>query len=109
MEKEPDLDVGEIALWYGEVSVGDIALEVADFVLGVDVNGWVGGTGDDSTKEHGEEHEVVVLHPNHAILPDLSADGLGKFEVDLTVREPVRLVKVHFTGVVVEEGPQDGV
>ena len=109
VEEEADLDIGEVILWCGRVRVGDVALEVADFMLGIDVSGWVGGAVDDTTEEHGEEHEVVVLDPNHAILPDLGADCLGKFEVDLTVGEPVGLVKVHFARVVVEERPEDGV
>ena len=109
MEEEPDLDIGEVVLWYGKVSVGDVELEAADFELGVDVSGRFGGGGDDATEEHREEHKVIVLHPDHAVLPKLGADGLCKFEVDLTVGEPVRLVKVHFTWVVMEEGPQDGV
>ncbi len=109
MEEEPDLDIGEDVLWCRKVSVGDVELEAADFELGVDVSGWFGGGGDDTTEEHGEEHKVIVLHPDHAVVPNLGADGLCKFEVDLTVGEPVRLVKVHFTWVVVEEGPQDGV
>jgi hypothetical protein len=64
---------------------------------------------DQPAEEHGEEHEVVVLDPDHAAGLDDLLDGEGELEVRLAVREPVRLVKVHLAGVVVEEGPEDRV
>ena len=109
MQEEADLDIGKVLLWCRELIVRDTAFEMADVVLGVDVVHGLGGTADEATEGHGEEHEVVVLHPDHAVLTKLGADGLCKLEVDLTVGEPVGLVKVHFTGMVVEEGPQDRV
>ena len=78
-------------------------------MLGIDVGSGVGGAVDDAAEEHREEHEVVVLHPDHAILAELGADSLCKFEVNVTVGKPVCLVKVHLAGVVVEEGPEDRV
>ena len=109
MEEEADLDIGKVFLGCRELRVREAVSDAVDFVLGVDVVGGVGGWADDGPEGHGEEHEVVVLDPDHAVLAQLGADGLCEFEVDMAVGEPVGLVKVHFAGVVVEEGPEDGV
>ena len=109
VQEEADLDISKVLWWCGELSVRDGMFETAGFVLRVEVVSGLGGAVDEATEGHGEEHEMVVLYPDHAVLPELGADGFCEFAVDLTVREPVRLVKVHFTGVVVEEGPQDRV
>lgn len=109
VEEESDLDIGKVFLGCRELRVGEAASDTGDFVFGVDVVGGLRCGADDGAEGHGEEHEVVVLYPDHAVLAQLGADGLCKFEVDMAVGEPVGLVKVHFAGVVVEEGPEDGV
>ena len=65
--------------------------------------------GDETTKEHGEQHKVIILHPHHRILANLLANNLSKAHVGHAVCKPVFLVKIHFTGVVMEERPEDGV
>jgi hypothetical protein len=65
--------------------------------------------GDETAKEHGEQHKVVILHPHHRILANLLANNLSKAHVGNAVCEPVFLVEIHFTGMVMEERPEDGV
>ena len=65
--------------------------------------------GDETAKEHGEQHKVVILHPHHRILANLLANNLSKAHVGNAVREPVFLVEIHFTRMVMEERPEDGV
>jgi hypothetical protein len=65
--------------------------------------------GDETAKEHGEQHKVVILHPDHRILANLLANNLSKSQVGNAVCEPVFLVEIHFTRMVMEERPEDGV
>jgi hypothetical protein len=62
-----------------------------------------------ATEEHWQEHEVIVLDPNHGIGGYLLANDFCKAHVGLTIRKPIRLVKIHFTRVIMEQGPEDGV
>lgn len=52
---------------------------------------------------------MVVLHPNHISRLTETGNDVGEAHVCFTVREPVGRVEVHLSGVVVEQGPQDGV
>ena len=52
---------------------------------------------------------MVILYPNHAPWANLAHDGLCKRQVCLTVSEPVALVEIHFSGVIMEKGPEDRV
>ena len=61
--------------------------------------------GDEASKKQREEHEVVVLHPNHGVLADLLADDFGEAHISNTVGEPILLIKIHFSGMIVEQGP----
>lgn len=62
-----------------------------------------------AAKEHRQEHEVVVLNPDHGARLELRLDSLGELEVGLAVGEPILLVEVHLTRVVMEKRPKDGV
>lgn len=53
--------------------------------------------GDEPSEEHGKEHEVIVLDPNHVALLDLRENDLSERKVDRSVGEPVRLVEVHLS------------
>ena len=66
-------------------------------------------TGNETAKEHGEQHKVVILHPHHRILANLLANNLSKAQVSNAICEPIFLVEIHFTGMVMEERPEDGV
>ena len=66
-------------------------------------------TSDEAAKQHWEEHEVVVLDPNHGVLADLLSDDLGEAHVGDAVGKPVLLVEIHFARVVMEEGPEYGI
>jgi hypothetical protein len=65
--------------------------------------------GDEAAQEHRKQHKVVVLHPHHGILANLVADNLSEAHVGYAVREPVFLVEIHLTGMIMEERPEDGV
>ena len=65
--------------------------------------------GDEAPQEHGEQHKVIVLNPHHGVFANLLADDLGEAHVGYAVREPILLVEIHFSGMIVEEGPEDGV
>ena len=65
--------------------------------------------GDETAQEHREQHEVVVLHPHHRVFVNLVADSLSEAHVGYAVGEPVFLVEIHLTGMVVEQRPEDGV
>lgn len=53
----------------------------------------------------GQEHEVVIMDPDHVIVLDILGDSLCKQAIRLLVSLPCRLVEGDLTGVVVEEGP----
>jgi F420-0:gamma-glutamyl ligase len=52
-----------------------------------------------------EQHQVVVVDPDHISVLDVANDRLGKEAVDLAVCAPCRLVERDLTGMVVEERP----
>ena len=56
-----------------------------------------------------EEHEMVVVHPDHVAVLHVFGHGLGEEAVDLAVGGPGGLVERDFSWVVVEEWPEDGV
>jgi hypothetical protein len=64
---------------------------------------------DDGSEEHRQEHQVVVLNPDHVASLDHSSDDVGKPHVGFSVGEPVGGVKVHLSRVVVEQWPEDRV
>lgn len=105
MEKEADLDVldagrDDLVLLYAVKDLGDFSrCGRADG----------GGALVEGAEEHREEHQMVVLHPDHAARLELLHDRLRKRKVRLPIREPILLVEIHLTRVVVEEGPQNGV
>ena len=57
----------------------------------------------------GEEHEVVVVHPDQVAVLDVLDDRLGEEAVDFLVCGPSCLVKCDLTRVVMEERPEDGI
>ena len=61
--------------------------------------------GDEATQEHGEQHEMVVLYPYHGIFANLLANGLSEAHVGHAVREPILLIEIHFSWMIVEKGP----
>jgi hypothetical protein len=52
---------------------------------------------------------MVILHPDHVATANHRTDCFRELEVGFAVCEPVLFVKVHFTGVVMEQRPEDGV
>lgn len=60
--------------------------------------------------EHGrQEHEVVVVDPHEVVVLDVRGDCLGEQAIGFGVRIPSRFVECDLTGMVVEEGPEDGI
>jgi hypothetical protein len=60
---------------------------------------------EEGTEHLGDEHEVVVLHPDEGVVrPDLVADRFGEVHVALAVGVPCELVKHNFRGVCVRSG-----
>ena len=60
--------------------------------------------------QHLGQHEVmVVVHPDDVAVLGVGGDRLGELAVDFVVGDPGLLVKGYVGGVVVEEGPEDGV
>lgn len=49
-----------------------------------------------------EQHQVIVVDPDHISVLDISDDCLGEESVDLAVCAPCGLVERDLTGVVVE-------
>jgi hypothetical protein len=52
---------------------------------------------------------MVIVDPDLVTILDFCCHGLCKEAVDLLVCFPRGLVKGDFSGMVVEEGPEDGV
>lgn len=52
---------------------------------------------------------MIVLHPDHVSTTELCPNHLRKFEICLSVRQPVLFIKVHFSGMVMEQRPQNGI
>lgn len=52
---------------------------------------------------------MVVLYPHHAVFSDLAHYGLCESQVGLSIGVPVAFVEIHFTGVVMEKRPENGV
>src|SRR5712671_2120881 len=108
MEKEADLHTLDRLTTIERVIFRfDILSDIREFV-GCKFPGEL-RAGDKTAKEHGEQHQVVILHPHHRILANLLANNLSKTHVGNAVCEPVFLVKIHFTGMVMEERPEDGI
>lgn len=64
----------------------------------------------DFLAEHGrEQHQMVIMDPNEVVVLNVGRDSLGEETVRFGVGVPGRLVKRDFTGMVVEEGPHDGI
>ena len=108
MEKEADLHALD--------RLTAIEREIFRFYILSDIRKLVGckfpgelRAGDETAKEHGEQHKVVILHPHHGILANLMANHFSKAQVGNAICEPVFLVEIHFTGMVMEERPEDGV
>lgn len=58
--------------------------------------------------QHGrEQHQVVVMHPNQVVILHICRHSLGEQPVGFSVCLPGALVESNFTGVVMEEGPED--
>lgn len=54
-----------------------------------------------------QQHQVVILNPDQITVADNLGDGFGKQCVGLLVCTPVLLVERDFTGMVMEEWPQN--
>lgn len=67
------------------------------------------GLGDFFPQHLREEHEVVVVDPDEVAILNVLDDGLGEEMVYFLVGCPCGFIKGDFAGVVVEEGPEDGV
>lgn len=52
---------------------------------------------------------MVIVDPDQIAILDIFDDGLGEKAVDLLVCGPSRLVEGNLTGVIMEEGPENGV
>lgn len=52
---------------------------------------------------------MVIVDPDQIAILNILDDGLGEEAVDLLVCGPSRLVEGNLTGVIMEEGPEDGV
>ena len=50
---------------------------------------------------------MVVLDPDHRVGSKLFHNRLGESHISLTVRQPILLLEVHLTRVVVEKWPED--
>lgn len=61
--------------------------------------------GDEAAKKQRKEHKVVILNPNHRVLADLLADDFGEAHIGYTIGKPILLIKIHFSGMVVKQGP----
>lgn len=53
----------------------------------------------------GEQHQVVVVHPDHVTVLNILDDCLGEEAVHLSIRAPGGFVEGNLTGMVVEEWP----
>lgn len=52
---------------------------------------------------------MIVVDPNQIAILNVLDNGLGKKAVDFLVSDPGGFVKGDFTGVVVEQRPEDGI
>ena len=57
----------------------------------------------------GQQHKMIILHPNHRTRPNMRQNDFRKLEIGRPVRPPVLFVKVHFARVVMEQGPENRV
>lgn len=101
MQEEADLDPGDL----GWLIV--LTLDALQHLL------HIGGSRADTivqrSQEHGKEHQVVILNPDHGAGSELLHNGLSEGVVRLPVGLPIFLFEVHLSGVVVEERPKDRV
>ena len=107
------------------VEANHVALENAVHDLGADWKDSVDlATGKGSVKEEADldvlllvpnllpkhcrqEHQVIVVHPNHVVVLDIFSNGLCEEEVGFTVRLPRIFLKGHIGWMVVQQWPQD--
>jgi hypothetical protein len=107
MQEKANLDGGHAFLderGLVDPVVGDTLHGAIHLTTCVAVSAW-----EHPAEEHGKEHKVVVLDPDHVARTCLLADSFGEIEICLAIREPILFVKVHLARVVMEEGPEDGV
>lgn len=67
------------------------------------------GSVDFGTKQFRQEHEVVVVDPDHVVVGYDGGNFVGKEAVSLVVGHPGVFVKVDLARVVVEKRPENGV
>lgn len=64
----------------------------------------------DLSSQHGrQEHEVVVVHPNHVSVLNVRSHCFGKEQIGLIECIVCLFVKGDLSRVVVEERPEDGI
>lgn len=56
-----------------------------------------------------EEHQVIIMHPDQVAILNFLRNRFGEKTVGLLVCFPGGLVKGNLTGMVMEEGPENGV
>ena len=54
-----------------------------------------------------KKHEVIIVDPDQVSVPGLIGDGLSEQMISLPIGIPGGFVKDDFTGMVVQEWPQD--
>jgi len=106
MEEEPNLHVGSVGRFDG-IIWHDTVHNLLDLTESHLIE--PSRTVQQGPEHDGQQHEVVILHPNHRPRLNVRQNNFGELEVGFPVRPPVLLFKVHFAGVVMEQGPKDRV
>jgi hypothetical protein len=52
---------------------------------------------------------MVVLYPDHRPRPYLLANGFGESHIGLAICQPILLIEIHLAGMIMEEGPENGI
>lgn len=56
-----------------------------------------------------KKHQMIVMDPDQITVSCFTGNGLGKQEIGLSIGIPCTLIKDNFTGMVMQQWPQDGI
>ena len=69
----------------------DIGLAIANFL----------------TKHRGQQHEMIIMHPNKITILYILCNGFGKDAIGFKVSTPCRFIKGDLAGMIMEQWPKN--
>ena len=106
MKEKPNLDVGGVG-WFDSIIWLDPLHDPLNLTESSPIEPL--RSVQEGSQHDRQQHEMIILHPNHRTRLNVRQNNLCKLEIRRPVRPPVPFVKVHFAWVVMEQGPENRV